>query len=189
MYANQEQAQEAADTDNIFLHTPGVNIFCREMNVKPGFQRTYTNSFVYMRCGFEGELGYTFFCRPAECVSLACPWEEDAAFIAYSPSFSVGVGATDNVQVINNIYETGGFNRNARPVSEYEDNVVRACDLNLQSASHPEVITHTFYGALGYRWDDRCHPIFIGAGGSFEDCPDNSGASRWTLWAKGGMSW
>jgi hypothetical protein len=193
VYADRAQAEQAnelaADFDPAagFIYTPGVNIFCQEVKVKPGFQRTYTNSFVYTRYGFTGELGYSFFARPAECVSLACPWVEESAFASYvQPLGSAQAGATDSVQKINDIFD----GRNSLSVDQYDQNIIRACDLDMQSAAHPGMLTHTFYGSVGYRWDDACrYPFFIGAGGSFEDSPNNAGASRWTAWAKGGLSW
>ena len=185
LYANQEQAELALDTDNPFLYTPGVNGFARDLCIKPGWQRSFNSAFVLTKGKFQGEAGMNYFSRQAECAKLACPWVEGPAFKS-----SEGLGFTNNQLNIQ-----GGFvNENFpisdldKPVASYSDNVIKATDLDLQSAIHPSVITYTVYGFLGYHCEDHEFPVFAGAGASYEMASDNNGLNRWALWAKSGFS-
>ena len=73
-------------------------------------------------------------------------------------------------------------------VDRYECNVIKACDIDLESATHPYYFSHTFYASLGARWDDREYPLFIDLGGSYEFGCENMILNRWTAWAKFGAS-
>jgi hypothetical protein len=180
MYSSITQAQLAATDADPYLYTPGVNILAQDVCVSNGLQRTYNSAFLFNKCNFQAELGYNFFVRSAECVKLACPWVPGPALKAIG-----GLGATNNVQQINNNF--GGVNNT--PVADYNNNLIQASDLNLESAAHPATITHTPYVALGYRWDDCENPVFLGAGGSYEFARDNNlGMDRWMIWVKSGVS-
>ncbi|MGA9530781.1 MAG: hypothetical protein WBQ73_02720 [Candidatus Babeliales bacterium] len=175
VYANAEQAQQAETDEDIYLHTPGVNVFCRDVRVSPGVQKTITSALMYTYCGYEGELGYSFFCRPSECVELCCPWVEGPAFKAFG-----GVpGQTDRVQQINDRFQL----RNVDTLDDYNNNIIKATDLDLTSAAHPCMATHTFYGSIARRYDDWCYPTSFGIGGGYEFGKNNTAMNRWTLWA------
>jgi len=177
--------------DALTIGTPGINVFTQPVRVYPGFAHVSNSAFVYTHCDFQGELGYNFYGRQAECVELSRPWQEGPALKSL-----LGNGETDSVQLIGNNYD----NNNAVPFTDgsitpptpatilFKDNIVKAEDLNLCSAAHPAVLTHTFYGAVSYRNDERKHPVFFGAGGSYEFSGDNTTMHRWMAWLKGGLS-
>lgn len=185
MYANITQAQQAANTRDPFLHTPGVNILGQCVKVTPGFERTYNTGLVYQHKCFEGEVGYNFFARSSECICLKNPWEVGPALVSYLPcDASPFEGCTDSVQLINNDFG----NVNAVGVANYNQNLIQSCDLDLDSASHPSTLTHTVYVAGGGRWTTCDYPMFAGLGGSYEFSWDNVGLNRFTIWGKWGMS-
>lgn len=205
VYANQAQAAAAfaaGPSDSaVYLQTPGVNVFCQELCVSAGFERTYNVGFILDAGGFEGELGYNFFARSPECVSLKCPWEEGPALkgdcypdcVEGSVDCTNGIpdvncdngGVTNSLRTINNNNNLNGLSFSAE---NYALNLIHAEDLDLESAAHPAMLVYTAYGSVGYRWDDYEMPWFLGAGGSYEFSRDNTGMNRWLLWAKGGFS-
>lgn len=185
VYCNKDQAQEAFDAGSpdadkaLLLHTPGVNIFCLDLKIKPRFAHNCNAAFAYYANGFEGEIGYNLFCRKAECIELGCKFNEQSAFKSLQ-----GDGFTDNVQIICD--DLGLIN--AKSIDDFDDNIIKAVDLDLESAAHPGMIVHTVYGSLGYRWDDREYPPFIGAGASYQFASDNTGMNKWMAWGKLGFS-
>lgn len=197
VYANEEQAlaaSQASYPSSVYLQTPGVNVFCQDLCVSPGFERTYNAAFILDVRGFQGEIGYNFFARSPECLALKCPWVEGPALKA--DCFPVCVegdvttncvtgGVTNSVQTINHAYPLDGLQFSA---DNYALNLIKESDLDLESAAHPAMLIHTAYGSMGYRWDDYEMPWFLGAGGSYEFSRDNTGMNRWLLWVKGGFS-
>ena len=143
------------------------------------------SAFVFTGCHAEAEIGYNFFTRDAECVKLASCWKERPALKAINQ----GAGFTNSLQTINRwtISEEAG-DIQPLPVASYDLNLIKECDLDLESAAHPGFITHTFYGSFLWRWDDIKYPCLVGIGGSYEYCDDNIGLSRWLGWAKFGFS-
>ena len=190
-YANVEQAQLAQalyDTDPtqaMILNTPGINVFTRDLCVSPRMSKIVNSAFVFTGHHAEAEVGYNFFSREAECVKLACCWQEGPALKA----INIGQGYTNPVQNINS-YAINEITDDIQPlpVDSYDLNLIKACDLDLESAAHPGFITNAFYGSFLWRWDQLKFPCFVGAGGSFEYCSDNLGLTRWLAWAKAGFS-
>ncbi len=184
MYASKEQAQEAANSADpntqLRLGVPGINVLTQCVRVKPHFSRTFNWGFIYNHCQFRGELGYNFYAREAECVELECPWVEGPAL----KCIFTGAGQTDSVQQIGNRFG----NLNCKSVNDYDQNIITAEDLDLNTAAAPCTLSHTIYGSMGYHWDERCYPTFVGLGGSYEIVTNNTSVNRWMAWAKFGLS-
>lgn len=191
VYKNMAQAEFAADLPtelpplNGFganFATPGINVFTQQVHVKPGFIQNVNTAFVYTKKKFQCEAGYNYYCRRAECITLACPWKEGPAF-----KHILGLGNTNPVRNI-----TGNFileTVNPVPLQDYQQSIITEEQLDLQSAATPCLLSHTIYGALGWRWDDQNYPTFFNAGASYEMSNSNNAVlSRYTLWAKFGMS-
>jgi hypothetical protein len=201
VYTSPEQALEAYLTGNKYLHTPGINVFTQDVKVNAGTSRTYQSAFIYNNEGFQGEFGYSFCTRPAECVDLQCAFPSGIAFKSLNTA-----GAINNAQFIGNsqfIGFTDGINNATfecldvtpetlgtaySPFDYYDDNTITSDDLDMNSAAHPAFETYVIYASMGNRWDDREYPLFIGGGGSYEFSKDNSAMTRWLLWAKAGFS-
>lgn len=181
VYANKAQAELAFTSDDSLLLTPGVNVFAQELCVSPGFQATANSSFTYYASHFNAEIGCNFYAREAECIKLACCWQEGPAFKSINQD---ALGETNSVQTIASDFADA----NGMTLAQYENNLIHEDDLDLSSASHPGLMTYNIYGSMGYRWDDCNRPHFIGMGGSWEFAQDNLGLNRWMLWAKAGLS-
>lgn len=186
VYANKEQATEAAGLrgiDGFTVGTPGINVFTRNLNVDPRMQLVINNALFWDICKWQFEIGYNYFMREAECVSLKGCWEGTAAL----KDILFGFGYTNPFQTIN-INIAANSPQQPQPVSHYDNNVIPRNALDLESAAHPAVSINTIYGSAGYRWDHCDHPLFVGMGGEYEFSDENTGMNRWTLWGKGGIS-
>jgi len=184
----------AGNTNAGFLYsTPGINIFTRDMTVRPRLSCNSTTALVYDKeeTGFRGEIGYNCYCRQRECVELECAWPEVAALKAYG-----GIGTTSILRKIDfdsSVHPNlaGGTATIDRAIGEYEYSIIKLEDLDLESAAAPSAFSHTFYFAMGKNWEedeDREYPLFLGAGFSYEYGADNTAMSRWLGWVKGGVS-
>jgi hypothetical protein len=190
-YSNKQQAEEANDLLEsdpelaLTLCTPGINVFTKDLCVSPRMAKIANSALLFTGCHAEAEIGYNFFTRDAECVKLASCWQEGPAL----KSIGHGAGYTNNLQSINR-YTISEEPGDIQPldVDSYDLNLIKECDLDLESAAHPGFITHTFYGSFAWRWDDVKYPCLVGLGGSYEYCNDNVYLSRWLGWAKVGFS-
>jgi len=198
MYANEEQAQEASTQANPLygknLATPGINILTQQVKVTPGLAHNINSAFVFSVRTFEGEVGYNFFAKRAECVKLACPWLEGPALKHYN-----GLGTTNPIrniqgdpyleQTVMRLETTPAQTLIPVSVGNYETVVIKETDLDLQSATTPCLISNTLYGTLGYRNDEREYPMFGSVGGSYTFSKNNDAVlRRWTIWGKMGLA-
>ncbi len=188
VYANKEQAIEASGMtglDELSFGTPGINLFTRNLNIEPRMQLVINNGLYFNYCNWQAEIGYNYFMREAECVSLKGCWEETVAF---KDTFTGG-GATNPYQTIGSSLATFIPAIEPSPVGTgYDNNVIPLELLDLESAAHPAVSINTIYGSLGYNWDHCNYPLFAGVGAEYEFSDENTGMERWTVWGKGGIS-
>ena len=205
VYENADQAQEALNVSLAnpatpataeVIGTPGINIFTQPLRVHPGLSHVCNLALVYSDCDWQLELGYNFFARQQECVELAKPWQtgpalKSFAFLPINTVPDIGAGSTDSVQIIGNNYgdvnAISFINATSQQI-QYDENLIQASDLDLFSATHPGIISHTFYGSGGYRWEHCRHPAFLTGGASYEFSDDNTALSRWMIWIKTGFS-
>jgi len=195
VYANKAQAEEAealAQAGNInealMLHTPGINVFTKDLYVEPRFVAISNFAIFANYKAWQTEVGYNFYARAAECVELNSCWDKEVALKAIFPADINHGGYTNPVQTIGTSFATTFPSNQPMTVVNYDQNIITASDLDLESAAHPAVFTHTVYGALSYRWDDYKYPWFLGIGGSYEYSDENTGLTRWMGWAKAGVS-
>ena len=185
VYADEQQAQEALNTNSVDLATPGVNVFTREFEVTPGFMLNTNTAIVYYRCMWHLEAGYNFFAKQAESIELACDWDENVALKHYN-----GTGLTTTTRTISgDVFLTDEFNHLSIPLDDYEQAVISLDQLDINSASAPSVLAHTIYGAIGQRWDHCEYPVMFDIGASYM-FGHNSNATprRWLVWGKCGVS-
>lgn len=175
----------------------GINVFTRKVKVDPRYQKDINSALVYTSGGFQGELGYNFWARATEKVSLNEPFETGITFADvgdYSslvngvasvlPAFVAGT-VNRAVTIKENFALAGTLVANA---SAYNLLALTEDDLNFYSAATPAAITNTFYASLGYRWDNLCYPVALNVGGSYEVASERSALSRWLVWGKLALS-
>jgi hypothetical protein len=154
-----------------------VNYLTQKVYVKPHFQKDLNTALVYNACGFEAELGYNFWARESEKVSLKTPWVPSIA----------AIDVTGDPACINRLSNIGQDNPGAA-VPCNSGSIIQGYNLDLESAAHPCTISNIIYGSLGYAWDSICWPVFVGIGGSYEFTSENTSLQRWTVWGKFGVS-
>jgi hypothetical protein len=140
---------------------------------------------VYTGSCFNGEVGYNFWARQAECIKLDCAFPTGAAI-----KDEGGQGFTDPYQQINfrdTIQVVTPNNPPGGAAPNYTQSIITQDQLDLNSAAHPCALSHIVYGYLGYDFD-WCRPAFVGVGGSYEFGPDNNAMDRWMVWGKIGVS-
>jgi hypothetical protein len=187
VYANLDQAQAAFnlpvdDPTRPFLSTPGINVFTRCVNVTPGYRFDLNTDLVIKReCGFQASVGWDVYARQAECVKLK--WTPGPAIKA-----DIGAGETNPVR---NITPNALLNADnvAFSVANFEATEIQKGDIDVNSAATPAGVSYTFQGSLGYVWDNRCYPMDVNFGGSYEfGNKDNAMPNRWTAWGKIGVA-
>lgn len=203
-YANLAQSNQAdmlftggQILQSIFLASPGINLLTQKVNVKPGYNFTANIALTLLqKCdrGFDGELGYNFYAKQAECISLKNRFSTEAAIKDH-----LGRGIVNPVRnmtqnrlvneaqianlMMNSMYDTAGI-QNAYPLG-----IIQESDLDLASASHPCTLSNILYGTAGYHWDDCCYPMMASVGLSYEfSVKSNATLNRWLLWYRWGIS-
>jgi hypothetical protein len=183
IYANFAQAQQAAAlaTSNpaagTFLSSPGINLLTQDVRVKPRFSTTINMALTGEISCWQTEIGYNFFMRQAECVGLAYEFPEVAAIKA-----DVGDGFVNPQRTITQPLDVNNLSLST---ANFQRAIIRASDLDLNSAAHPYMLAHTVYGALGYQiLDNDCYAAAVNLGSSYEFGEDNQTLNRWVVWGK-----
>ncbi len=196
------------------IPTPGINVFTREMNVTPRFQLATNTALIYSTmCGFQAELGYNFWARQAEKISLRNPFPAGISIAGLTTSndgatTGIEIGATNLLSTIGNnntcniVCAAGGDTPTCVPsgaapllvctaslVTTGPGGTLSAQDISLESAANPATISNIVYGTLGYNFDLCCLPVFLGLGGSYEFSSVNTSINRWNIWGKFGVSY
>lgn len=171
--------------------TNGINVFTKDCNVTPGISRDLNLALVYTRdSGIQAELGYHFFARQAEKAELKTAWENGPSLMGLDtafPTFDAGSQRTTNrAKTINRRYAQE--DNSDTVVSIYNTALVRDTDLDLSAAAAPAALSHTIYGSVHCRWDEREYPVSIGCGGEYEFSANNAALNRYALFGTLGVS-
>jgi hypothetical protein len=164
--------------------TPGINLLTQPLRIQPRFSVTANIELAITGNCWSGELGVNIYARQAEKASFAHCWPNTPGIVGINPLDRNALHTKSNA-TIRRYAQISGFIANDLDPAYVP---ITACDINLQSATHPAFITHTVYGSLGYQYDTCNYPFFIGLGSSYEFSDDNSGINRWTVWGKTGIS-
>lgn len=172
MYSNPNQAAGAFAALNPDSGTSGINIMTQCVKVFPRFNATMTTALSYRCRCWLAEAGYNFFARQAEKVELANQWTTNPALKSLA-----GAGTTTVARTIKDNFQDCFFD-----FADYHPFTV--CDLDLESAAHPAVLSHLIYATAGYNWYECCYPTTLAIGGSYEFGDTNAQLERWTVWGK-----
>jgi len=174
IYESEEAAQAAALGNNSRSGTSGINVFMRDVIVKPRFSSTINTAMVYSYCDrFIAEVGYNFFARQGEEIEFREGDVDTGASIKHVN----GEGLTSLSRNIKDNFADDNV-----PVEYYRS--IKTCDFNINAAAHPPMISQIFYGAIGYETSDWACPTSISLGGSYEWAHNSAGLSRWMAWGK-----
>jgi hypothetical protein len=176
-FAQATQANAAAGDTQTYLATPGINVLTRDVTIKPHFSCNINKSLELFIRSFLAEIGYNLYLKQAEDVCLKHAWEMGPAIKHSDGDGDVNPFKQINMNVVNaEITYNDEATYNLWRISE--------SDLDLGSASHPSVISHTIYASMGYYLKQGSMPMMVGVGGSYEFGEDNVNLERWTLWGK-----
>jgi hypothetical protein len=175
VYSSADQAAAAFDTLNLNSGTSGINVFTQCVKVSPRYNADANTALVYNYCNFVAEVGYNLFVREAENVCLSSKWANGEVAVKALP----GEGVTNIARTIGK-----DFNGSDIPFTEFAEATLTRCDLNLDSAAHPAIISNNLYGTLGYQWETCGMPSSFSIGGSYEFSKVNTTMDRWLAWGK-----
>lgn len=161
---------------------PLANILTRDFKVTPENQFDAIANFTVNYKKLVFDLGYNFFVKEKEGISLRHPWENDKYAIA---GITYNTNNDFNLLVANDTsqsyaYNGAAINTNAAIQKQY---------LDFESVRSPNAVTHKFYGGIGYQWNKDKYPAMLGIGGAYEIVQRNSSLETWSLWTKVGISW
>jgi hypothetical protein len=172
------QAAAASFPANENSGSSGINYFTQCLEINPRWVADFNTAILYTHCHWNAEIGYNFFIRHAEQAKL-CQWTPQIAQKDVLGSGFVNIARTINKH----------FRFEALTYTAFNEAQIQKSDLNLDSATHPAVLTNLVYGSLGYNWTSWCDtPAFASIGGSYEFSTINTTIDRWTVWGKLGVS-
>jgi len=197
LYIDQEQAQNVAQvvgSDPVRAQnsaTPGINVLTRSVYVTPGFAGDMNTAFVYHKPVVQVECGYNLFVRQSECVKFVCPWSVGPAI-----KYAEGVGRTNPIRDITGnkyleqkVVDDHGVEIIPVALVNFDQSLIMSEDIDMQSATTPELIAHTLYIACGKWFDDeRVNPVLVNGGILCTFSQENAVINKWLMWFKAGVS-
>lgn len=189
VYSSPEQASQAFTDSDASAGTSGINVFTTCFKVKPGFQGILNNAWLFKWYGdcWTGlfEVGFNLYARQAERLEIDCCGVLEGVALKSVK----GRGETTTARTIKSNYENPGADISTGVTFAARYLELSDCDIDLESASHPAVISHTAYATLGVKGEGNC-PYFAGVGASYEfqQKEINSALERWTVWTKFGLT-
>jgi len=159
---------------------PAANILTQNVSVRPGAQFDGVLGLQYNFRGFVFDLGYNFYARETEKVSLRDAIEEDTYAIAarnFDTAVAFDITSDSNVD---------GNNHVAGTITSDQANTTKTTIFANVAETNYQA-THSIYGGIGYVAKNWTYPCFIGIGGKYEWKEENNAIEKWELWAKVGV--
>ncbi len=171
----QMYATEAKRASNTAIgRSFGINLLTLDAKVTPGYIATFNTALSYVGKQWHGTIGYTTIARQKETIKLKNAWQEGPMITAYvladgvNPFHAIGTELAD-------------LDSNAAPDSAAS--VIKATDIDLNSAAHPATISNMLYVSIGAYCPCNYQRVFE-AGVSYECGKDNTTLNRMGAWAK-----
>lgn len=181
-----------------------ANLLKAQVKAKAGVEGQATAMFQYKNGGFVGALGYNFYGRSAEQLCVCCMCNaSDIANYYYVIKGDLPVGDHDRSEHggfygtnDTNIYTTGTMVplSNATwaellnaTVTDNAINFTPSGNLTLCPATHPQYISNTIFGNLGYNWEDVDWKPYLGVLAKVDIGMKNTALRLWGVYLKGGI--
>ncbi len=181
VYSSLDEANNAANnisTTGPNTGTSGINVFTQCLEINPRYVVDTNAALIYTYADtWKVEVGYNFYVRHAEEAKL-CKWNNQIV--------QKGVAGDGQVAIARTIGKHFRFEDLA--VANYSKAIITKEQLDLNSATHPGVLSNIVYGNLAGEWDFCNMPWSLGVGGSYEFSQINTTLNRWTVWGKIGLS-
>ena len=189
-----------ADGDYTGTSLPAINVTSLCCDVSVAIQFELLAMFGYTYKGFEFDIGYNGWIRSHEKICLKdCIPDRTYALKGIQDVASLIGGLNDLTQSTATLHGNP-LDDQAQVVDTDSPIFISTCDLDLESAASPLLVTHKLFFHIGYGWqessDDWFVP-FIGLGSSIEfqgindpqnRQPDNLTLNQWALWLTAGMA-
>jgi hypothetical protein len=161
---------------------PGINLFTLPVTVTPGSTIDAWLALHYQQCNCDIEIGYDFWWRQKERLSLdACiaPGFGIQTFSLFTPTVTSASNA--------GICQTAPGAGSNVTVSDPTFVTLTTQDLDVDSASHPRAISQTLYIDIGYTLERKCASFLCGLGFSYEIATNKNALTQWTIWYTQGV--
>lgn len=181
--------------ENATTPNPGINVFTQLSQVSPGATRDLNSALVYGNPHFQIELGYHFFSREKETISL------DKCFKITPAIAGIWNTSGPDAGTFVNPATQGVFSRNGATINNYAGILndttngaqtylpIQLKDFNTESAGTPATITHTIYLTLGYHGSISRYDSGFNIGASYEYGKEPGALDRVLVWAKWDISY
>ena len=161
---------------------PGINYLTLPAKVTPGSGVDAWAALHYECYDWHLELGYNFWWRQTEKVSLKCCKNTNlknnvGIFDLNGPLTRFPLSAS-TATIADSIV-------NDSVISDDEFIPITIADINTESAAQPHAITNKIY--IGTAWHSPCRPIIIGFNASYETCPTRNALNKWAIWGTFGF--
>ena len=148
---------------------PAANVLTKDVSVKPGSMIDAALDFSYKHKKFCFDLGYNLYWKDSENVSLKeGSWTDNIIGIAHQ-SYNANTAFSSSW---------------LKPGTSW----INYTNIDTTVAESPEILSHTFFGGLGYMMKLFDNPFMLGAGASYEYGYDRAAADAFTFWGKFGMA-
>lgn len=193
--------KEFDETQNYIGSTiPAINRTTLSVDVSMNIQMDLVLMLGYKYRNFYFDIGYNAYLRSAEKIHLDCECQPDLSIYGLKgiQDVTFADGELSNAtQSCATIY--GNYFEDQNLVADPNSPVLlSACDINLNSAASPRILTQKFFAHLSGQFCMTDHIIpFLGVGGEIEfeginrnnTCISNENTlSQWGVWVKGGAS-
>ena len=178
LYSGLDQATAAFDASSMNIGTFGINLLTRCVKVEPRFNTNVNTAFLYNYKNWEFDLGYNLYVRQAERIEM-CSFPDGISVKDIN-----GDGQTNIARTIKN-----NFPAEAISLQSYALHTLQICDIDLNSAAAPAVLSNTVYAGVDYNFNCWCMPGFVGVSGLYEFSLANASSDRWIVVGKVGFSY
>lgn len=152
---------------------PGVNILSQPVRVHPHSFFNLCTGFNFGFGNFKGEVGYTLWTHPRECLSFCNPNCEGT-----KPAIcSYGIAGTGTSSACHSTI-------NSLAANDKEFKRLTRNHLNPRSGEARGAFTQAAHVAFGY----YCNAHFVGIGGNWEQPTSNTAFEQWTIFFTAGTS-
>ncbi len=178
------------------------NLLTSFVKIKNQFEGQLNIMLNYSYKGLNAAIGYNFFGRQAESLSLCEFANNDVYQYAYviKGEAPVTIGDTitaggfysasdSNGSMTGTLVEGSQVNALTVPSTLVNDNKVHIADcrdVNINVAAHPRYISHTLFMALNYHWDYHFDPQ-VGIAAKVEFGSNNAAMNLWGIFLQGGL--
>lgn len=149
---------------------PAANVLTLDADIRPGSQVDAFALFSYKYKKLAVDLGYNFYWKEEEDVSLKrYKWQDNVYGIA-----------AFNWQTCNNVFTLA----NAQPLST----PINYNNIDTNVAATPEMLSHSIFGSAGYLFELLTKEVLVSVGAAYEWGKDYSTADSFMFWLKAGVA-